>query len=93
VLRLAAEIALTHHEWYDGSGYPNGLAGERIPVPGRIVAIADSFDALTSDRPYRQALAFDEAREVLRRERGTHFDPVMLDLFLASDQTLEIYRG
>jgi putative two-component system response regulator len=92
LLRLAAVIALTHHEWFDGSGYPEALAGEAIPVAGRIVAIADSFDALTNDRPYRPALVFEEAKEILLRERGTHFDPAMLDLFLGSDQLEEIYR-
>jgi putative two-component system response regulator len=92
VLRLAATIALTHHEWYDGTGYPDGLAGESIPVAGRIVAIADSFDALTNDRPYRQAHPFHEATEILQRERGTHFDPELLDLFLNADQLEEIYR-
>lgn len=92
ILRLAAVIALTHHEWYDGSGYPKGLTGEAIPVAGRITAIADSFDALTNDRPYRQAHPFQEATEILRAERGTHFDPIMLDLFLESDELARIHR-
>jgi putative two-component system response regulator len=92
VLRLAAVIALTHHEWYDGSGYPKGLSGDTIPVAGRITAIADSFDALTNDRPYRQAHPFPYAVEILHAERGTHFDPVMLDLFLESRELARIHR-
>ena len=93
VLRLAAVIALTHHEWYDGSGYPKGLAGDAIPVAGRITAVADSFDALTQDRPYRQALTFQDATEILRAERGTHFDPQLLDLFLGLDELEQIHRA
>ena len=92
ILRLAAVIALTHHEWYDGSGYPKGLSGEAIPAAGRITAIADSFDALTNDRPYRKAHTFQEAIEILRAERGTHFAPVLLDLFLESDELIRIHR-
>jgi putative two-component system response regulator len=82
VLQLAATIALTHHEHYDGGGYPRGLTGEGIPIEGRIVAIADVFDALTSDRVYRPAMTFDQAVAILRQGRGTQFDPVLLDLFL-----------
>jgi PAS domain S-box-containing protein len=82
VLQLAATIALTHHEHYDGGGYPRGLAGESIPIEGRIVAIADVFDALTSDRVYRPAMTVDQAVAILRSGRGTHFDPVLLDHFL-----------
>jgi len=82
VLQLAATIALTHHEHYDGGGYPRGLAGESIPIEGRIVAIADVFDALTSDRVYRPAMTIDQAVAILREGRGTHFDPVLLDHFL-----------
>jgi putative two-component system response regulator len=84
VLRLAAEIALSHHERYDGGGYPAGCAGEAIPLEGRIVAIADVFDALTSDRVYRRAYSREEAIELMRRERGRHFDPDLLDTFLAA---------
>jgi HD-GYP domain-containing protein (c-di-GMP phosphodiesterase class II) len=82
ILQLAAVIALTHHEWFDGSGYPQGLAGVAIPLPGRIAAIADVFDALTSTRPYRSALPAAQAMMVMRSERGTHFDPELLDLFI-----------
>jgi PAS domain S-box-containing protein len=83
VLQLAATIALAHHEHYDGGGYPRGLVGENIPIEARIVAIADVFDALTSDRVYRSAMPVDAALAILRDGRGTHFDPVLLDRFLA----------
>jgi putative two-component system response regulator len=82
ILRLAAEIAWTHHERYDGGGYPRRLAGDEIPIEGRIAAVADVFDALTSTRPYRQALPVQEALSIMRAERGRHFDPVVFDAFL-----------
>jgi hypothetical protein len=82
ILDMAATIALSHHEKWDGSGYPRGLAGEAIPIEGRIVAIADVFDALTSDRVYRSAYTLEQAIELLREQRGRHFDPVLLDTFL-----------
>ncbi|MGE4503206.1 MAG: HD domain-containing phosphohydrolase [Thiomicrospira sp.] len=82
LLTLAHEIALTHHEKYDGSGYPNGLKGENIPLSGRIVAITDVFDALTSERPYKTAWAIDQALDLLTSEKGKHFDPNLVDLFL-----------
>ena len=75
LLRTAQRIALSHHEKWDGSGYPNGLSGEDIPLEGRIVAIADVFDALTSVRPYKRAWSVDEALEHIRRDSGRHFDP------------------
>jgi putative two-component system response regulator len=83
LLDLAAIIALTHHERYDGTGYPQGLAGPDIPVEGRIVAVADVYDALTSDRVYRPAMPVSEALAILEAGRGTHFDPLVLDAFLA----------
>ncbi len=82
MLALAGQIALTHHEKYDGSGYPRGLRGDEIPLVGRIVAIADVFDALTSKRPYKKAWTEDEALSFLREQRGRHFDPALVDLFL-----------
>ena len=82
ILDMAATIALSHHEKWDGSGYPRGVAGEAIPIEGRIVAIADVFDALTSDRVYRKAFAVEKAVEMMREERGKHFDPVLLDAFM-----------
>jgi putative two-component system response regulator len=81
-LELAATIALTHHERVDGSGYPHRLAGDRIPVAARMVAIADTFDALTSDRPYRPRRSFGEAVRVLQQGRGTQFDGALLEHFL-----------
>jgi CheY-like chemotaxis protein len=82
ILDLAASIALSHHEKWDGSGYPRGLASEAIPVEGRIVAVADVFDALTSDRVYRKAFSVQEAVAMMLEQRGRHFDPVLLDAFM-----------
>jgi putative two-component system response regulator len=82
LLQMAARIALTHHEWFDGGGYPRGLRGEEIPIEGRIVAVADVFDALLSDRPYRPALGLEEAVEAIRQGRGTQFDPEIVDVLL-----------
>lgn len=79
VIELAAEIALTHHEHFDGSGYPQGLKGDAIPISGRIAAVADVFDALTNDRVYRPALTRDEALATMRADSGTHFDPDLLN--------------
>jgi putative two-component system response regulator len=83
MLALASCIALTHHEKWDGSGYPNRLAGEAIPLAGRIVAIADVFDALTSVRPYKEAWTVEAAVELLEQQKGRHFDARLVDLFLA----------
>jgi putative two-component system response regulator len=82
MLQLAAEIAYTHHERFDGAGYPNGLLGEAIPLVGRIVAVADVFDALTSVRPYKKAWSVEDARQFLIDNRGTHFDPRCVDALL-----------
>jgi PAS domain S-box-containing protein len=82
LLQMAARIALTHHEWFDGSGYPRGLAGEEIPVEGRIVAVADAFDSMLSERPYRGAMNVTDAVEAIREERGSHFDPEVADCLL-----------
>ncbi len=82
ILDMAATIALSHQEKWDGSGYPRGLKGETIPIEGRIVAVADVFDALTSDRVYRKAFSVDEAVQMMREQRGRHFDPVLLDAFM-----------
>lgn len=72
---------LHHHEWFDGSGYPDGLVGEQIPLQARIIAIADAFDALTTDRPYRKASHTAEAISVLELDAGNHFDPALLSIF------------
>lgn len=82
VLQMAAQIALTHHEKFDGSGYPQGLRGTDIPIVGRVVAVADVFDALTSDRPYKPAWDTTRARSYLEAGRGGHFDPACVDAFL-----------
>lgn len=88
LIQLGAEIALSHHEKWDGSGYPSALLGEAIPLSGRICAISDVFDALLSVRPYKPAWRLPEVIDYLRRGRGTHFDPVLVDAFL--DIMLEI---
>ncbi len=82
LLQTASMIALTHHEKFDGSGYPHGLKGDEIPLYGRIVAVADVFDALTSARPYKQAWELDAAAAFLRDNAGSHFDPLCVDAFL-----------
>lgn len=81
---LAATVSCTHHERFDGTGYPFGLAGNRIPLAGRIVAILDVFDALASHRPYRAALSPQQIVSAMLAERGRHFDPWLLDRFLES---------
>ncbi len=81
LLNLAEEIALSHHEKWNGEGYPNGLKGEEIPLSGRIVAVCDVFDALTSERPYKSAWPEEKALAVLRAESGTHFDPRVVEAF------------
>ena len=75
VLDMAARIALTHHERWDGSGYPIGLAGEDIPLEGRITAVADVFDALSTKRAYKPAFPLEKCFSILQEGRGTHFDP------------------
>jgi putative two-component system response regulator len=82
LLQVGGVIALTHHERWDGTGYPHGLEREEIPIEGRIVALADVFDALTSERPYKAAFDVDHAVGLMRDERGRHFDPDLLDTFL-----------
>jgi putative two-component system response regulator len=93
LLSLAARIAVSHHERWDGKGYPLGLAGEAIPLEGRITAVADVFDALSSRRPYKPAFPLPECVRRLEAERGTHFDPKVLDAFHASlDEIFAIHR-
>lgn len=90
-LKMAATIAYTHHEKWDGNGYPRGLAGDAIPLPGRIAAIADVFDALTSARPYKPAWKLEDAIELVRKSSGTHFDPTLAGVFLGNlDEVLAI---
>jgi CHASE2 domain-containing sensor protein len=82
LLQVAESIALTHHERWDGGGYPAGLGGEDIPLPARICAICDVYDALTSERPYKRRWTHDEALEHIARKRGAHFDPALVDAFM-----------
>ncbi len=91
LLKVAAVIAHTHHEKFDGSGYPRGLAGEEIPLFGRIVAVADVFDALTSERPYKKAWSIEKATELIRDGAGKHFDPAGVEAFFTDfDNVLAI---
>lgn len=90
---MASEIALSHHEKWDGSGYPRGLAGEDIPRVGRIVAIADVFDALTSVRPYKPAWSLEQASQHLRDNAGSHFDPELVERFLERLPELEAIQA
>jgi putative two-component system response regulator len=88
---MGALIALGHHEKYDGTGYPNGLVGEHIPLCARIIAVADVFDALTSVRPYKQAWPSERAFEYIDEPRGRHFDPRLAAAFMsAKTQILQI---
>jgi two-component system response regulator RpfG len=80
-ISLGAEIALSHHERFDGGGYPNGLQGKAIPLDARIVAVADVYDALTSERPYKKAWSNQEALEYLVSNKGAHFDPACVEAF------------
>ena len=92
LLRMAHNIALYHHEKWDGSGYPHGLRGEEIPLEARIVAIADVFDALTSERPYKKAWSVEETVALIRSEAGRHFEPRLVQLFIdrCLPQVLEV---
>jgi putative two-component system response regulator len=93
VLRMAASIAVTHHERWDGTGYPNGLKGTQIPLEGRITAVADVFDAISTHRVYKSAYPLEQCFQILREGRGTHFDPDVLDAFFVRlDDILAIYR-
>lgn len=83
LLNLAREVVIAHHEKWDGSGYPNGTSGEQIPLSARIVAIADVFDALTSERPYKHAWSINDACELLTKEAGRHFDPNLVPVFIS----------
>ena len=88
-LRAGGEIAVTHHERYDGTGYPYGLKGKAIPLYGRIVAIADVFDALTSKRPYKDAWPLDKAFDYIDNESGKSFDPEIAEYFIKNRKTVE----
>ena len=92
LFQLAAEVALTHHERWDGKGYPVGLSGNAIPLAGRIVAVVDFFDALTMDRVYRPAFSVECALQMLKEQRGLAFDPQIVDTFLAHSEALNTLR-
>ena len=90
LIRLAQIIALTHHERWDGTGYPHNLSGYQIPLAGRIVAVADTFDALIHVRPYKAAWSVADALAEIARQRGHHFDPAIADAFRAMHTTVEL---
>jgi HD-GYP domain-containing protein (c-di-GMP phosphodiesterase class II) len=93
-LKEASAVVGSHHEKYEGNGYPSGLKGETIPVMARIFAIADVFDALTSHRPYKEPLSYDETMDILMKGRGSHFDPEILDVFMKISRPLfDLYGG
>jgi len=90
-LKMAKDIAESHHEKYDGTGYPHGLKGDNIPLCGRIIAVADVYDALVSKRVYKEAFTHDSAKAIIEEGRGKHFDPDVVDAFLAvGDEFLDI---
>jgi CHASE2 domain-containing sensor protein len=89
VVGLAKDMVLTHHEWWNGGGYPRGLAGEEIPIGGRILAIVDVYDALVAWRPYRMPMTHEQAIDIIRAQRGTHFDPDVVDAFVAAERDIE----
>ena len=93
LLAMAQRIAVAHHEKWDGSGYPNGVAGEDIPIEARIIAIADVFDALTSVRPYKEAWPVEKAVDHLRAQAGKHFDPRLIELFIEELPAIVEVRG
>jgi putative two-component system response regulator len=82
VIQMGERVALAHHERWDGTGYPRRISGEEIPLEARICSVVDFFDALTMDRPYRKAVPNDEVVEMIKRQRGTSFDPSVVDVFL-----------
>jgi HD-GYP domain-containing protein (c-di-GMP phosphodiesterase class II) len=85
-LKLALDIPYCHHEKWDGSGYPRGLKGEEIPLPARMFVIVDVFDALTSDRPYREAWSQQDVLHYIQEQAGRHFDPQVVKIFLETRQ-------
>jgi len=90
VLAVGGIIAKTHHERFDGDGYPEGIGGEDIPLLGRIVAIADVFDALTTIRPYKDAWSLEDAMALIQKEKGKQFDPLLADIFLG--RSVEVHQ-
>jgi HD-GYP domain-containing protein (c-di-GMP phosphodiesterase class II) len=92
-LAWALPVVRSHHEHWDGTGYPDGLKGEAIPLSARVVAVVDAFDAMTSDRPYRRGMSADEAFTELREKAGTHFDPVCVEAFTRARPKVEALLG
>ena len=92
-LEHAKIFAAYHHEKWNGSGYPFGLAGEDIPLQGRLMAFADVYDALTSQRPYKAAFSHDEAMRIIKEGKGTHFDPTLTDVFLENAEAFKSISG
>jgi adenylate cyclase len=90
IVGLAKDMVFTHHEWWDGHGYPRGLAGEEIPIGGRILAVVDVYDALVAWRPYRVPMPHQQAVGIIRAQRGTHFDPDVVDAFVAAEHDIEV---
>lgn len=93
LIRMSHDVALSHHERWDGTGYPRGLEGEDIPMEGRIVAVCDVFDALTSERPYKRAWSVEDAASEIRRGSGSHFDPRVVEAFLKCLPVIAAVRG
>ncbi len=93
LFQMAAELAQSHHEWWDGSGYPLGISGNSIALTGRIVAVADVYDALISKRPYKRAWAKDEAARFIVAGRGGQFDPDVIDAFISVLSASDPYLG
>ncbi|GAD80787.1 HD-GYP domain-containing protein [Vibrio ezurae] len=92
LLKVAIDVAQNHHEKWDGTGYPNQVSGTDIPLVGRIAAIADVFDALTSERPYKKAWTVEKAIDLIRSEKGKHFDPTLVDLFIENLDAILQYK-
>ena len=88
-LRLARQIALTHHEKWDGSGYPGGLAGDAVPLSGRLMALADVYDALISKRVYKEAMSHGDALIIIRDGSGVHFDPALVQAFVSREEDVQ----
>jgi len=93
VIQMGQRVALAHHEKWDGTGYPNGLSGEEIPIEARICTVVDFFDALTFDRPYRDAVPNDQVRDMMREENGTRFDADVLDVFFSVEDEIEAIQA
>jgi len=92
ILQLAEKISISHHEKWNGTGYPLGLSGSEIPIEGRIVGITDVFDALTTKRPYKRPYSVEVASDIIKKERNQHFDPELVDIFLKNLDEIQRIR-